>query len=104
MTERKKRDFDKLARLWSAVHRARPLPPLGDDWTNRLMGRIRRESGHRSLGASVWIDQLVWRTAAAAAAFALILSGSALLYTQPHKAEVVSLLSEEFDAGPVPAE
>jgi anti-sigma-K factor RskA len=104
MTERKKSDFDKLARLWTAAHRSRPVPSLGDDWTNRLMGRIRRESGHRSLRAPTWIDQFVWRTAAVAAAFALIFSGSALLYTEQHKGEVVSLLSEEFDAGPVPAE
>ena len=99
MKERSKKDFDKLVRIWSAAHRARPVPPLGDDWTTRLMGRIRRESGHRPLRAPAWIDRLVWRTAAAAAAVALIFAGSALLYTEQHKAEVVSLLSDELDAG-----
>lgn len=104
MKARGTKDLDKLARLWSAAHRARPVPSLGDGWTNRLMGRIRSEAGGRSLQAPAWIDQVVWRIAAAAAAFALIFSGSALLYTEPHKVEVVSLLSEAFDAGPVPGD
>jgi anti-sigma-K factor RskA len=74
---------------------------LGDDWADHLMGRIRREAVSRSLWAQAGIDRFVWRTAAAAAAVALIFAGSALLYTtEQHKAEVVSLLSEEFDAGP----
>ena len=99
MKERSKKDFDKLVRIWSAAHRARPVPPLGTEWTGRLMGRIRSEAGSRPLRAPVWIDQLVWRTATAAAAFALIFAGSALLYTEPHRVEVVSLLSDELDAG-----
>ena len=99
MKERSTKDFDKLMRVWSAAHRARPVPPLGAEWTNRLMGRIRSEAGSRPFRAPVWIDQLVWRTAAAAAAFALIFAGSAILYTEPHRGEVVSLLSDELDAG-----
>lgn len=99
MKERSTKDFDKLARIWSAAHRSRPVPLLGAEWTNRLMGRIRSQAGSRPLRAPVWIDQLVWRTAAAAAAFALIFAGSALLYTEQHRGEVVSLLSDELDAG-----
>lgn len=99
MKDRRKRELDKLEHVWPAVHRARPVPPLGTEWTGRLMGRIRSEAGSRPLRAPVWIDQLVWRTAAAAAVFALIFAGSALLYTEPHRVEVVSLLSDELDAG-----
>jgi hypothetical protein len=64
------------------------------------MARIRREAGSRPLRAPIWIDQFVWRTAAAAAVFSLIFAGSTLLYTEQHKAEVVSFLSDELDAGP----
>jgi hypothetical protein len=63
------------------------------------MSRIRSEAGRRPLRAPVWIDQFVWRTAAAAAVFALIFAGSALLYTDQQRVEVVSLLSDELDAG-----
>ncbi|MGE3154791.1 MAG: hypothetical protein AB7G48_19930 [Nitrospiraceae bacterium] len=99
MTERKKGDLDKLRRVWSVAHRHRPVPPLGREWTDRLMRRIRREAGGRTVRTPVWIDQLVWRTAAAALAFALFFTGSALLYTEPHRVEVVSFLSDELDAG-----
>jgi anti-sigma-K factor RskA len=100
MKERKKGELDKLVRVWSAAHRSRPVPPLGVKWLGRLMGRIRREAGSRTFRAPVWIDQFVWRAAAAAAVFALIFAGSALLYTDQHRVEVVSLLSDELDAGP----
>lgn len=104
MTRRRKRDLDKLTRVWSAAHRSRPVPSLGAEWTGRLMGRIRREADSRTFRAPAWIDRFVWRAAAAAAAFALFFAGSALLYTEQHKVEVVSLLSEEFDAGPTPGD
>lgn len=46
---------------------------------------------------ALWLDRLVWRTAAAASVLALVFTGSVLVYTNRDAVELTSLLSNEVD-------
>jgi hypothetical protein len=93
---------DKLERALSEAHRSRQEPLLGADWALRVMLDIRREAaGRRHPVEFPGVDRLVWRTAAVAAGFAVVLAGTALVYTGKDAAESTALLSNEFDAATV---
>jgi hypothetical protein len=81
------------------AHRSRQAPSLSADWTLHVMRDIRREvAGHRPSTISLRLDQLAWRTAAAAAVLALIFTGSVWLNTNTDTVELNALLSNELDA------
>ena len=93
---------DKLERALSEAHRSRQEPLLGAAWALRVMRDIRREAaGRRHPVGLSGVDRLVWRTAAVAAGFAVVLAGTALVYTGKDAAESTALLSNEFDAATV---
>jgi hypothetical protein len=93
-------DLDKLERLLAGAHRARPEPRLDAAWSLRVMRDIRREAAGVPQERSMWIERHVWRTAAAAAMFAVIFAGSVLLYTDVGTGGLTAVVAEGLDLAP----
>jgi hypothetical protein len=91
-------DLDTLERALTEAHRSRHEPVLRADWARHVMQDVRREAaGRRHPMEFPGVDRLVWRTAAAAAALALVLTGSVLFYTPGDATESSALWASEFD-------
>jgi hypothetical protein len=99
MTTRSKEDLDRLERSLVETHRVLPTPSLGPEWAQRVMRDVRRDAAGIGRRAA-WIELYVWRTAAAAAAFAVILTGSLFVYGEAEKGELTAVLSEELESAP----
>jgi len=93
-------DLNRLERLLADVHRARPEPRLDAAWSLGVMRDIHREAAGVPQERSAWIERHVWRTAAAAAMFAVIFAGSALLYTDVETGDLTAVLAEGLDPAP----
>ena len=92
-------NFKKVERALTEAHRSRQAPPLGADWTLRVMRDIRLEvAGHGQSTMALRLERLVWRTAAVAAVLALALTGSVWLNTDEDSLDLTALLSSELDA------
>jgi hypothetical protein len=99
MTQFDDEDLKKLERALSHVHRSRREPSLGADWTIGVMRDIRRKAAGRGRSRELpGVARLVWRTAGVAAALALVLTSSVLLYTKGDASEPSVLWASEFDA------
>jgi hypothetical protein len=99
MTRFNDEDLKKLERALSDVHRSRRKPSLGADWTLGVMRDIRLEAAGRGRSRVLpGVARLVWRTAAVAAALALVLTSSVLFYTRGDASEPSVLWASEFDA------
>ena len=99
MTQLNDEQLKKVERALTETHRSRQAPSLGADWTFRVMRDIRLEAArHGQSTMAPRLDRLVWRTAAAAAALALIFTGSVWLNTNQDTVELTALLSNELDA------
>ena len=98
MTRLNDDNLKKIERALAEAHRSRQEPSLGPDWSLHLMQDIRREAnGPQQSRIARGLDQLVWRTAAVAAALALVFTGSVLFYSNRDAAELTALLSNEVD-------
>ena len=98
MTRLNDDNLKKLERALTEAHRSRQEPSLGPDWSLHLMRDIRRETkGHGQSMMAPGLDQLVWRTAAAAAVLALVFTGSVLFYSNRDAVELTALLANELD-------
>ena len=98
MTRLNDENLKKVERALTETHRSRQAPPLGADWTLRVMRDIRREAaGHGQSTMALGLDRLVWRTAAVAAVLALVFTGSVLFFTNRDTVELTALLSNEID-------
>lgn len=100
MTIRSKEDLDRLERGLVETHRARPTPLLGPEWAQRVMRDVRRDAAGIAGKRAAWVELYIWRTAAAAAVFAVIFAGSLFVYTGAEKGELTLLLSEEWETAP----
>ena len=100
MTKRSRKDMAHLERILPKVHRDREVPPLDAGWAQAVMRDIRREAVHSPGEAGAWMEVCVWRSAAAAAAFAALLAGSAFFYAGADQGELTALLSEDLEPGP----
>jgi hypothetical protein len=100
MTTRSKEDLDRLERSLVETHRARPIPSLGPEWAQRVMREIRRDAVGIAGKRAAWVELYVWRTAAAAAVFAVIFAGSLFVSMGAEKGELTALLSEELEPAP----
>ena len=100
MTKWSHKYMDRLERTLANVQRNREVPPLDADWAQAVMRDIRREAAHSPGEAGVWVELFVWRSAAAAAAFAALLAGSAFFYVGTEQGELTALLSEDLEPGP----
>jgi len=98
MTRLSDEDLNKLERALAESHRSRQEPSLGADWVRHVMQDVRREAARpRQALLSAGIAYTVRQAAAVAAALALILVGSVLVYTGQDTVELAALLSEEFE-------
>ena len=100
MMKRSRKGMAHLERTLAKVHRDREVPPLDPDWAQTVMRDIRREAAHSPKEAGAWVELCVWRSAAAAAAFAALLAGSAFFYAGTDQGELTALLSEDLEPGP----
>ena len=100
MARRNIEDLERLERLLVEAHRARPTPVLGEEWARNVMRDIRREAAASAGKRNAWVQLHVWRTAALAAAFALVFAGSLFLYSGAEKGELTASLSEELESAP----
>jgi hypothetical protein len=100
MATRSKEDLDRLERSLVETHRVLPTPSLGPEWAQRVMRDVRRDAAGITGKRAAWIELYVWRTAAAAAAFAVILTGSLFVYGGAEKGELTAVLSEELESAP----
>ena len=100
MARRNIEDLERLERLLVEAHRARPTPVLGEEWARNVMRDIRREAAASAGKRNAWVQLHVWRTAALAAAFALVFAGSLFLYSGAERGELTALLSEELESAP----
>jgi hypothetical protein len=93
------KDLEKVERVLAETHRTRHVPLLGPAWTQRVMrdirsGAIREGNGNAGRG----VEQLVWRTAAVAAAVAVVLTASIVAVSWTGSSESAGLLAEEFES------
>ena len=100
MARRNIEDLERLERLLVEAHRARPTPVLGEEWARNVMRDIRREAAASAEKRNAWVQLHVWRTAALAAAFALVFAGSLFLYSGAERGELTASLSEELESAP----
>jgi anti-sigma-K factor RskA len=100
MARRNIEDLELLERLLVEAHRARPTPVLGEEWARNVMRDIRREAAASAGKRNAWVQLHVWRTAALAAAFALVFAGSLFLYSGAERGELTASLSEELESAP----
>ena len=100
MARRNIEDLERLERLLVEAHRARPTPVLGEEWARNVMRDIRREAAASAGKRNAWVQLHVWRTAALAAAFALVFAGSLFLYRGAERGELTASLSEELESAP----
>ena len=100
MARRNIEDLERLERLLVEAHRARPTPVLGEEWARNVMRDIRREAAASAGKRNAWVQLHVWRTAALAAAFALVFAGSQFLYSGAERGELTASLSEELESAP----
>ena len=102
MTSLNDEGVDKLERALSEAHRSCQEPVLDAGWACHVMLDVRREAaGRRHPMEFPGVDRLVWRTATVAAGLAVVLAGTALVYSGKDAAESTALLSNEFDAATV---
>ena len=92
--------MERLERVLAMVHRNREVPALDADWAQGVMRDIRRAAAHSPGEQGAWVTLYVWRSAAAAAAFAALLAGSAFFYGGADQGELTALLSEDLEPGP----
>jgi hypothetical protein len=98
MTRLNDENLKKVERAFMEAHRSRQEPTLGSGWAQYVMRDIhKRATGPERSIMSLGFDCLVWRTAAVAAVFALVFTGSVLFYTDRDAAESTALLSGELD-------
>ena len=100
MRRRSHNAIDRLERSLAQIHRAREIPSLDADWAQGVMRDIRGEAARSSRERGAWVELDVWRSAAAAAAFAALFAGSMFFYAGADRAEVTALLSEDLELGP----
>ena len=100
MRRRSHKAIDRLERSLAQVHRDREVPSLDADWAHGVMRDIRREAARSSHERGTWVELYVWRSAAAAAAFAALFAGSVFFYAGADRGEVTTLLSEDLEPGP----
>lgn len=101
MTAGPEERLDRLERMFAEAHRARPDVPVGDDWVRTVMRDIRLDAAtHPSVSTLIWIEPLVWRTAAVAAIAAVLFTGFVAAYAGGQSDQVTALWLEEFDGGP----
>jgi hypothetical protein len=92
-------DLKKVERALSEVHRSRAEPSLDADWALRVMQDIRRVAAGRMRSRELpGVARLVWRTAAVAAALALVFTGSVWFYAPGDPIETSALWASDFDA------
>jgi hypothetical protein len=92
-------NMQKIERALIEAHRARSAPPLGQGWAEQLMQDIHRaEVRPKPLHG---VEQLVWRTAAIAAAVALIVTVSIVAWSWAPSNEGMGPLTEEFESAPL---
>jgi hypothetical protein len=98
MTRLNDENLKKVERALTEAHRSRQQPVLGSGWTQYVMRDIHKmATGPERSMMPLGFDCLVWRTAAVAAVFALVFTGSVLFYTDRDAAESTALLSGELD-------
>jgi hypothetical protein len=100
MMKRNHKRMERLERGLAKAHRDRDVPALGADWAQGVMRDIRRAAAHSPGEQGAWMELCVWRSAAAAAAFAAFLAGSAFFYAGADQGELTALLSEDLEPGP----
>lgn len=89
-----------LEHALAKAHRERQPLPLGQEWTEKVMWAIRRQGVQtRPVSPRVVLDGLIWQTASAAAALALILTLSLLVMSLFPSRGGVSLVAEEVESG-----
>jgi hypothetical protein len=71
-------DLKKLERVLAEAHRGRPEPALDEAWRQGIMRAVRRRAADPSALPVSLIERLVWRTAAVAAALAVLVATSVL--------------------------
>jgi hypothetical protein len=93
-------DMQKLELALTEAYQARQAPRLRTGWALCTLGDIRHvgiQQTHRSVGPDS--EQLVWRTAAvAAAAFMLIMTVSMVTWSRTASNEEVGMLTEELES------
>ena len=92
-------NMQKIERALIEAHRARSARPLGQGWAEQLMQNIRRAEVRPKPPHGV--EHLVWRTAAIAAAVALIVTVSIVAWSWAPSNEEMGLLTEEFESVPL---
>jgi hypothetical protein len=92
-------NMQKLERALTEAHRARQAPLLGPGWAEQVMQDIRHAAPQAEPGNGV--ESLVWQTAAFAAAAALIVMVSMVVWSWTSSNEGMGLLTEEFETAPL---
>ncbi len=92
-------NLQKLERVLSEAHQVRHVPILKPGWAERVMRDVRAVD--TLANPHIYVERLVWQTAAFAAAVALIVTVSIVAWSQAPLHEGMGLLTEEFESTPL---
>lgn len=92
-------DLRKLEGALIEAYRSRPTPMLGPSWAHGVMRDIHQLAPQSAQWS--YLDHLVWRTAAIAVAFAIVLTVSVIVLSSPTGTQGTGLIAEELELTPL---